>query len=54
MYDGTEYVGEWKNGKKNGFGSCKYAKTREYYQGKWVGDVRCGQGIIIVFKLNLT
>ncbi|RHY81756.1 hypothetical protein DYB31_010719, partial [Aphanomyces astaci] len=41
-FDGTVYMGEWKNGKRNGIGTCDYAKTRDRYEGKWVGDVRCG------------
>ncbi|EQC37039.1 hypothetical protein SDRG_05268 [Saprolegnia diclina VS20] len=44
LYDGTIYRGEFKNGKKNGFGTCDYARTRDKYEGKWVGNQRCGQG----------
>ncbi|KAF0736346.1 hypothetical protein Ae201684_007366 [Aphanomyces euteiches] len=44
QFDGTVFMGEWKNSKRNGWGTCDYAETRDRYEGKWVGDVRCGQG----------
>lgn len=51
--DGSRYTGAWRSGKRNGYGTYtyqnKHSSTGEIlleweYVGKWVGDVRCGQG----------
>jgi hypothetical protein len=41
--DGSKYIGNWKNGKKNGYGEYIYSNG-DRYDGKWVGDMRCGYG----------
>lgn len=41
--DKSEYKGEWKVGKRNGYGTYIFANGDEYI-GKWVGDKRCGFG----------
>ena len=43
--DGSDYEGEWRNGKRNGHGIFKCARTRETYEGKWIGDQRAGRGV---------
>eukprot|EP01038_Epipyxis_sp_PR26KG_P009605 gene9605-12934_t len=44
--DGSEYVGEWKSGRRNGVGLLIFSNLDEY-DGKWVGDKRCGYGRLI-------
>ena len=41
--DGSEYLGEWINGKRNGYGKHIMANLDEY-EGKFVGGLRCGFG----------
>jgi len=41
--DGSEYLGEWKQGKKNGVGVYIYTNL-DKYEGKFVGNRRCGAG----------
>ena len=39
------YDGEWLNGERNGYGSCKYGKrnyTDTYYKGEWQSNLRNG------------
>lgn len=37
--DGSEYMGEWKSGKRNGAGRFTH-KNNDEFEGKWVGDQR--------------
>ena len=39
--DGSEYLGEWINGKRNGYGKHVMPNLDEY-EGKFVGGLRCG------------
>ena len=41
--DGSEYSGEWKSGRRNGTGVLVF-RNSDLFEGKWVGDVRSGQG----------
>ncbi len=41
--DGSEYLGEWINGKRNGYGKHVMSNLDEY-EGKFVGGLRCGFG----------
>lgn len=41
--NGWTYTGEWKDGKRHGFGSCMYGKLLEY-RGEWKDDKRHGWG----------
>ena len=42
--DASTYSGQWRNGKRNGYGVYTTAK-QESYEGKWVNDLRCGKGV---------
>lgn len=42
--DGSEYSGEWKNGKISGRGSIKW-KDGSFYTGEWLDGKRYGRGI---------
>lgn len=44
--DGSEYLGEWINGKRNGYGKHVMPNLDEY-EGKFVGGLRCGFGRLI-------
>ena len=44
--DGSEYLGEWKNGRKSGRG-VQIAANLDTYDGKFVGNVRCGLGKLV-------
>lgn len=44
--DGSEYVGQWKSGKRNGNGVFVFPNL-DKFNGKWVGDKRCGQGKLV-------
>ena len=58
--DGTEYVGEFLRGEKNGYGEISYGRRNvreEYYKGNWVMIIRHGFGQLLlrngqVFKGN--
>ena len=41
--DKFKYKGEFKKGKREGYGECYY-KNGEYYQGEWINDKRHGKG----------
>lgn len=41
----TAYEGEFRNGKRNGFGSCYYANGDLSYAGFWKGDKKDGLGV---------
>lgn len=44
--DGNEYLGEFNNGMKHGFGEMTYATTGDNYKGNWVNDLPHGQGTL--------
>jgi hypothetical protein len=44
--DGSEYLGEWINGKRNGYGKHVMPNLDEY-EGKFVGGLRCGFGRLL-------
>jgi hypothetical protein len=41
--NGDRYEGQWKDGKRDGQGTCTYA-NRDRYKGKWVDDTWSGVG----------
>jgi len=41
--DGTKYIGEYKNGEKNGQGTVTWTSGDKYF-GEWINDRRSGQG----------
>ena len=41
------YIGEWANGKRNGFGVENATDAEKSYHGMWKDDVREGQGLTI-------
>jgi hypothetical protein len=43
--DGSHYRGEWKQGRRHGYGIC-FASTGEIYKGEWVGDAYSGYGVL--------
>ena len=43
--DGSSYRGAWRSGARNGKGVFESVTTKERYEGKWVGDFRCGRGL---------
>ena len=44
--NGDEYIGELKNGKRDGQGTLKYSPWKQYV-GEWKDDKRHGQGTLI-------
>jgi hypothetical protein len=48
--NGQRYVGEWRSGKRNGFGTLFYAKDNVnrvlLYSGHFVDDIRSGNGTL--------
>ena len=45
MYpDGSKYVGQWKEGMKNGRGVYDYANG-DKYEGGWLDDAKHGNGV---------
>ena len=42
--NGAEYDGEFKKGKRNGFGKYIYSNRNNYYVGEWKDDERSGDG----------
>ena len=49
--DGSEYLGEWINGKRNGYGKHVMPNLDEY-EGKFVGGLRCGYVLCSLFFLS--
>lgn len=51
-----EYKGQFENNQRNGNGKITYRNTREQrdhsYDGEWVDDVSCGQGVKIFSQSN--
>jgi len=43
-YKGNKYVGEWKKGKRNGYGTGFYPRKGERYKGGWKNGKPNGQG----------
>ena len=43
--NGCEYLGEWINGKRSGYGKLIFPNCDEY-EGKFVGNVRTGYGVL--------
>jgi hypothetical protein len=47
---GNKYFGQWKKGKKDGFGIMYYSPNNtdllESYEGEWIDDQRHGNGIL--------
>ncbi|EME43218.1 hypothetical protein DOTSEDRAFT_72566 [Dothistroma septosporum NZE10] len=44
--DGNEYLGEFSDGLKHGFGEMTYSITGDSYKGNWVNDLPHGQGTL--------
>ena len=54
--DGTEYVGGFLNGEKNGYGEITYGSRNvreECYKGNWVMNVRSGFGQLLMRNGNV-
>ena len=49
---GDLYSGTWKNGLRDGSGSCKFFNGG-YYRGEWSADEMSGQGVLVL-KNGLT
>ncbi|ORX53912.1 hypothetical protein BCR36DRAFT_284289 [Piromyces finnis] len=48
------YVGEWKNGKFNGYGILKYdPKGKSYYEGEWLNNNKHGKGKMVYASGNV-
>jgi hypothetical protein len=45
-FDGSRYKGEYKSGKRNGFGVLFGPDGSEVYRGKWKDDIRHGEGLL--------
>ncbi len=48
--DGSRYEGEWKHGKKDGFGTDYREDGIKSYEGFWEDDYRCGRGVLIDYR----
>jgi hypothetical protein len=44
---GDVYTGEWRNGKKEGYGTFIWAKNGARYEGEWVNNIQHGKGTYI-------
>lgn len=44
--NGEEFVGEWKNGRKDGYGVWKSPKG-DFYEGEWKNNKQNGKGIFV-------
>lgn len=47
--NGDIYSGTWKEGKREGFGSCKFYKGG-YYKGEWLNDEIVGVGVLMMIN----
>eukprot|EP00347_Sterkiella_histriomuscorum_P023389 403334820 len=47
LENGDIFSGQWKDGKRDGFGSCKFFKGG-YYKGQWVNDQILGEGVLVI------
>ncbi|KAJ3023370.1 hypothetical protein HKX48_003481 [Thoreauomyces humboldtii] len=54
MTNGDRYIGEWKEGMKDGNGTYHYAGTGAVYQGEWSQDLRSGYGTYSVPTTTIT
>ena len=45
--DGSEFVGAYKSGRRNGVGKLK-STNKDEFEGKWVGNARYGNYFIII------
>ena len=45
--DGSVYVGQYKNGQKEGKGTLTFSKNRGCYVGLWAADKKEGKGRFI-------
>jgi len=43
--DGSSYLGNYCEGRKQGFGTFHYA-SKKYYRGQWEDGVQNGEGIL--------
>lgn len=43
--DKVYYIGEWRNGKRQGHGFCYYGSSGGTYEGQWNNDERHGKGL---------
>jgi hypothetical protein len=41
------YVGEWKNGNREGYGCMYWAKSGDRYEGHWANDNLAGYGTYV-------
>jgi len=41
------YIGEWKNGNREGYGCMYWAKSGDRYEGEWKNDNICGKGAYV-------
>ncbi|MDC7997491.1 hypothetical protein [Gilvibacter sediminis] len=46
-YDNGDYIGFWRNGKKEGYGSYYWFETKGQYIGEWTDDNMHGYGVYI-------
>jgi hypothetical protein len=46
MDNGDLYSGAWKEGEREGYGTCKFY-TGGYYRGEWAKDRICGLGFLV-------
>ena len=46
LENGDIYSGVWKEGKREGYGACKFFKGG-YYKGEWINDEMVGNGILV-------
>merc|ERR1719502_241079 len=44
--DGSEYEGDWRHGKPNGFGTFKNSVKKTIYEGKFIGGNKLGKCMI--------
>ena len=57
-FDGFEYIGEWKNGQKDGMGKLVYPEGNPrqilYYSGEWSQDKKNGIGMEVYTEVRKT
>ena len=46
--DGIKYVGEYKDGKRNGHGTHTHTESKEKYVGGWKDDMPHGHGTLTI------
>ncbi len=50
--DGRVYIGDFKEGKKWGYGKMMYSKELKQYEGPWVDNLKNGNGVETNFRTN--